>query len=186
MTLTECKQLMRLYRHDAEAGIVQFNWRTTARWSLRHRWACEENDKLRLALRDATARTEAAEAALAQCGDELEDLMAQRDSAEAALETERMAVREFAKAALFRTMSDLSETCWCAGWMDGTEYALWDAVEKNQPVWWGMEEVRQRDIDDLRRLRELSGGWWIWDDEHYETFVSIDQMTKLRQQKVQP
>lgn len=67
MTLTECKQLMRRYRECAEMGDVQFDWRTTARWSLRHSWACEENDKLRLALRDATGRAEAAEAALAQC-----------------------------------------------------------------------------------------------------------------------
>jgi hypothetical protein len=109
----------------------------------------------------------------------LTEAIARAERADAALATERMALREFAKAALFRTMSDLSETCWCAGWMDGTEYALWDAVEKNQPVWWGMEEVRQRDIDDLRRLRELSGGWWIWDDEHYETFVSIDEMRRM-------
>lgn len=109
----------------------------------------------------------------------LTEAIARAERADAALATERMALREFAKAALFRTMSDLSETCWCAGWMDGTEYDLWDAVEKNQPVWWGIEEVRQRDIDDLRRLRELSGGWWIWDDEHYETFVSIDEMRRM-------
>lgn len=65
MTLTECKQLMNWYRNDAEAGIVQFNWRTTARWSLRYRWAKEENVKLQAALQDATKRAEAAEAALA-------------------------------------------------------------------------------------------------------------------------
>lgn len=54
MTLTECKQFMRRYRGDTEENIVQFNWRTTARWALRHRWAQEENDKLKDELRHAT------------------------------------------------------------------------------------------------------------------------------------
>ncbi len=102
--------------------------------------------------------------------------LARAEAAEAALAAERIALREFAKTALFRTMSDLSEACWCAGWMDGTEYFLWSAVEKNEPATWGMDDLRQRDIDELRRLRELADGWWVWDDEKFETFVSLDEM----------
>jgi len=62
MTLTECKEFMRLYQRGAEGE--QYNWRTTARWALRHRWAQEENEKLQDALRHATERAERAEAAL--------------------------------------------------------------------------------------------------------------------------
>lgn len=56
MTLTECKEFMRLYQRWAEGE--QYNWRTTARWALRHRWAQEENEKLQDALRHATERAE--------------------------------------------------------------------------------------------------------------------------------
>lgn len=118
--------------------------------------------------------------------DDTEVLRQRAERAEAELAKLRTSLQEFAKAALFRTMSDISEACWCAGWMEGPEYALWDAVEKNEPALWGMDDIRQRDIDDLRRLRELAGGWWVWDAEHYETFVSIEKMTELRRQKVQP
>lgn len=62
MTLTECKEFMRLYQRGAEGE--RFNWRTTARWALRHKWAQEENGKLRDELRRATGRAEQAEAAL--------------------------------------------------------------------------------------------------------------------------
>lgn len=63
MTLTECKEFMRLYQRGAEGE--QYNWRTTARWALRHKWAQGENDKLQDALRYATERAQQAEAALA-------------------------------------------------------------------------------------------------------------------------
>ena len=56
MTLTECKEFMRLYQRGAEGE--QYNWRTTARWALRHKWAQEENGQLRDAL--AAARDELA------------------------------------------------------------------------------------------------------------------------------
>lgn len=53
MTLSECKQRMKLYRDDTTTA---FNWRTTARWALRYQWACEENERLRLALQDANGQ----------------------------------------------------------------------------------------------------------------------------------
>jgi len=56
MTLTECKEFMRMYQRSPNA--VLYNWRTTARWALRHRWAQEENGQLRDAL--AAARDELA------------------------------------------------------------------------------------------------------------------------------
>lgn len=111
--------------------------------------------------------------------DSLDAALARAEAAEAALATERVALREFAKGALLRTMHDLSEACWCAGWLHGMEYFLWNVVESGQATEWGMDNVYQRDVDDLRRLRELAGGWWIWDDEKFETFVSLEEMRRL-------
>ncbi|MBP8291727.1 MAG: hypothetical protein KAX65_03070 [Caldilineaceae bacterium] len=93
---------------------------------------------------------------------------------------DRKQLQDFAKGALLRTMGDLSEHHWCAGWLTGTEYFLWSAVESNQPAAWGMDELRQGDIDNLRVLRELAGGWWVWaDEEAGEKFVSLDEMRQM-------
>lgn len=35
---------------------------------------------------------------------------------------------------LARLMSDISEDCWCAGWMSGTEFALWKAVQTGDGI----------------------------------------------------
>lgn len=134
----------------------------------------------------ALARAERAEAALAewkllgqQESERAEAAIVRAQTAEAALATERIALREFAKGALLRTMHDLSEACWCAGWLHGMEYFLWTVVENGKATEWGMDNVYQRDVDDLRRLRDLAGGWWVWDDEKFETFVSLDEMRRL-------
>lgn len=46
---------------------------------------------------------------------------------------------------LGRLMSDLSETCWSAGWLEGTEYLVPElcrrAVERDEPQPWGQGEV---------------------------------------------
>ena len=60
-------------------------------------------------------------------------------------------------------MSDLSEDCWCAEWLDGCETALWAFVTEG-PGEWGMGAVDQRDVDELRRLSDKAGGWWVWDN----------------------
>ena len=159
MTLTECKEFMRLYQRGAENE--QFNWRTTARWALRHRWAQEDNEKLR--------------ATLAATRAELDRVLT------LAVE-DRKQLQDFAKGALLRAMGDLSEHHWCAGWLTGTEYFLWSAVESNQPTAWGMDELRQGDIDNLRMLRELAGGWWVWDDEAGQKFVSLDEMRQMAEE----
>ena len=67
MKLSECKSLIRGYRKCAEEGNVDFNWLTTARWSLRHSWAAEERDA-------ALARAERAEAEVERLKSELNAL----------------------------------------------------------------------------------------------------------------
>lgn len=65
MTLTECKNHMRIYLNTAdELGI---NWkRAAARWGLRYKWENERADNLQEKLDAANARAERAEAALAE------------------------------------------------------------------------------------------------------------------------
>ncbi len=65
---------------------------------------------------------------------------------------------------LYETMSDISEDCYCAGWMMGLECAIWGALQDGDRRY-GMGEM---DAEQLERCRELSrelGGWIIWVDD---------------------
>lgn len=70
-------------------------------------------------------------------------------------ESERQHIlKEAAVDHLFDLMSDTSEHHWCAGWMDGTEIALWKAAQQYpEPLKWGMFPV---DLDTVRKLRDLA------------------------------
>jgi hypothetical protein len=70
-------------------------------------------------------------------------------------------------------MSELSERCYCAGWLDGCEFSLWGFV-LNGPGKWGMGEVYVEDVARLKTLSEKCGGWIAWpDNANGETFVAI-------------
>jgi hypothetical protein len=76
-------------------------------------------------------------------------------------------------------MSDLSEDCWCASWLDGTEYALWSFVLRSEPVEWGMGAVDGEQIWKLRTLSNGAGGWWYWQEEHGLMFVDLDTWKRM-------
>jgi hypothetical protein len=78
---------------------------------------------------------------------------------------------ELAQDLLSRMMCDISEDCFCAGWMNELEYDLWEALESGNRSY-GMCEIRERDMARLKRLHELAGGWWIFPvggDLHFVT-----------------
>ena len=74
---------------------------------------------------------------------------------------------------LYHIMSAISERCYCAGWMDGTEASCWDAV-LNGATRWGMGEISEEEADDMRWLSEQAWGWWQWTDEGAE-FLPISR-----------
>jgi hypothetical protein len=61
---------------------------------------------------------------------------------------------------LRKLMSGISEDYWCAGWLSGLEYTLWDAVTGKRKNVCSSEEIEQ-----LKYLSEKSGGWIIWDEQ---------------------
>lgn len=63
---------------------------------------------------------------------------------------------------LARLMSDISERCYSAGWMHGTEEVLWCAVQEG-PLRWGHGDVTAQDIAMLKALSTAAGGWVVWD-----------------------
>ena len=67
---------------------------------------------------------------------------------------------------LYLLMSEISEDCYCAGWMHGNEFRLWDAVtDAADPLHYGMSEIAREDVDRLRALHEEIGGWIEWCDD---------------------
>jgi hypothetical protein len=73
--------------------------------------------------------------------------------------------------ALAEYMSDLSEEAYCAGWMDGLEYALWQVVLGERSDY-GQTTFTSKHATDLRRLSASCGGWILFDEEREETWVS--------------
>lgn len=71
-------------------------------------------------------------------------------------------------------MSDISERYWCAGWLNGLEYRLWEAL-KNQDMTDECFSLKGYEVVELRRLHEKCGGWWVYDNEIGEKFVTTEE-----------
>ena len=67
-------------------------------------------------------------------------------------------------------MSNLSEEAYCAGWMKGLEYALWEALLDMRREY-GRLVLTQDHKTQLRCLSEACGGWIVFDDDTEETWV---------------
>lgn len=82
---------------------------------------------------------------------------------------------------LMMHMSELSEEAYCAGWMDGLEYALWNAV-LNGSRKYGQLDIADAHISKLRELSDRCGGWIVFDDETEETFMPLELWQKKYEQ----
>jgi len=73
---------------------------------------------------------------------------------------------------LYQLMSDLSEKCWCAGWMGGTERAVWALIVGDEAgtVWSATED----EIAAIKVISDLAGVWIVWAD-HDAAPVDLDQ-----------
>ena len=77
---------------------------------------------------------------------------------------------------LINEMSEISEECYCAGWMSGLENVLWDAV-LNLPndFQWGQGTISAERIARIRDASEWLGEWIIYQGVHGETAVPLDE-----------
>jgi len=97
---------------------------------------------------------------------------------------EQPTCEELAKDALVGMMRDISEDCWCAGWLNGLEFTLWDAVTTGEmEVGWGTVETRE--LVRMKFLHELVGGWWTWPEgESGERFVTTEEWLAILLKRV--
>ena len=80
---------------------------------------------------------------------------------------------------LVNLMSQISEKCMSAGWLDGLEFSLWRVIENPSDNKFGQGFVTESQINQLITLSNESKGWWEYLDENdHETFISIDDWKK--------
>ena len=75
---------------------------------------------------------------------------------------------------LFDFMSDLSEQAYYAGWMEGLEYALWEAalgVRRH----YGHLDFTDAQLVRLRELSDSCQGWIVFDDDTHETWLAREE-----------
>jgi len=76
---------------------------------------------------------------------------------------------------LAKIMSEISEDAYCAGWLVDLEYKLWQVLVDGRGEF-GFAAVSEEEIEELRVLSELCGGWIVWDkDRGGRRFVPLDQ-----------
>lgn len=59
---------------------------------------------------------------------------------------------------LYDLMSEISEDCWSARWLDGNECNIWNLLQEGSGVY-GRKEVTQETISEVRRIAETLGEW---------------------------
>ena len=65
---------------------------------------------------------------------------------------------------LAKLMSAISEECWSALWLMGTEFSLWRIAHGGNQDW-GMSRVSDDEVSQLLQLSAEAGGWIVWDDD---------------------
>jgi hypothetical protein len=82
--------------------------------------------------------------------------------------------------ALCLLMSDISEEAWCAGWMNGLEYALW-YIMLHGPAKYGWKVINGDTIQQLKNLSEQEECWITFDQVTQETAVSLSEWEAMFQ-----
>jgi len=78
--------------------------------------------------------------------------------------------------ALASLMSNISENSWCAGWMDGLEFRLWQMVQDPEDNLYGRAIVSKEKIQILKEISDEISGWIAWSEkEGKEVFVSMNE-----------
>lgn len=70
-------------------------------------------------------------------------------------------------------MSNISERCYYATWMENLEYILWHSVTEG-PRRYGHSEISSDDITALKILSERCGEWIFFDEANEETPISLE------------
>ena len=76
--------------------------------------------------------------------------------------------------ALYELMSDISEDCYCAGWMMGNEYAIWAALQSGDRRY-GLGEMDAEQLERCRHLAAELDGWILWVDDDTDPDMPVEE-----------
>lgn len=76
-------------------------------------------------------------------------------------------------------MSEISEDCWCAGWIAGLEFSLWEMVSRGETREWGQSMITRDELSKLKAESDKIGGWIAWDKAVGERFLPTDEWIRL-------
>lgn len=76
------------------------------------------------------------------------------------------------QTSLANLMVEISERCYCAGWMTGLEFVLWEAL-LNGPREYGQHKITEKDIASLKALSTQTGCWIFFDTVTEETAIDL-------------
>lgn len=66
---------------------------------------------------------------------------------------------------LIERISEISEDCYCAGWMHDIEHVLWRVLETDKSIKYGFGSFNWQLRTELRDLARAANGWPRWFDE---------------------
>jgi len=67
---------------------------------------------------------------------------------------------EEVKSFMRKLASDISERCYCARWMDGLEFALWEAIMAGNPFVYGVGTIARAESAVLKTMADSLGMWF--------------------------
>lgn len=79
---------------------------------------------------------------------------------------------EGAALGLLGLMTGISEEFWCAGWMSGLEFDLWQAPTGKS---YGQGQLTERQATLLKLLSDECDGWWYWRNHDGPKFIRLDE-----------
>lgn len=72
--------------------------------------------------------------------------------------------RKYVFDRLVNAVREISDRCWCAGWMDGIEKTVWQAVLDDRDCGIGQGYVTREELIFIKALAERCDSWVIWGD----------------------
>lgn len=77
---------------------------------------------------------------------------------------------------LCELLSEISEACYCAGWLHDVEHKVWAMLGSKEPVEFGMGDVSPTDLERAEALSKAIGGWAQY--EQGPRFVSAGEWAR--------
>lgn len=89
-------------------------------------------------------------------------------------------IRRSLRKRLLSLMREISEDHFCAGWMGGLEYDLWQAVlQYPQPYEFGFGPIEEENVAELKDLAEELQEWAFWDDGTGEKLIPLEEWKQI-------